>query len=148
MGAARLAFMMATLSWSAFATDITGTWKAVFLAPPEKCPKTVSRIIFKMKAEGNTLTGMAHVGNWPGDAAISSGRIEGDRISFVVTNNQAWRSSGPQGSASGYPRLTFTGTINGTEMTLSLLWDSIMIYGNPPPGQRWEMAGKKTEGSR
>jgi hypothetical protein len=148
MGAVRLAFLMGTLSLSAFATDISGTWKAVFLAPPETRPKTVGSIVFQIKTDGNTLTGMAHVGSWPGDAAISSGRIEGDRISFVVTNDKAWRSSGPQGSASGYPRLTFTGTINGNEMTLSLLWDSIMIYGNPPPSQQWEMAGKKTDVSR
>jgi hypothetical protein len=140
----RLSSLVFALALCAPAADLTGTWKAVFLGPKEKQPKTVGSITFDFKADGTVLTGMVHAGSWPGDAPISDGKIEGDHVSFFIVGTGAWHSRGPQGEASGYPRLTFQGTVNGKEMTLTLVWDSIMIYGNASGSNEWQMQGKKT----
>lgn len=140
----RLLFAAATLVPCASAADVTGTWKAVFLCPPEERPKTVGSMTFDLVADGGTLKGTAHVGSWPGNAPIGDGKIDGDRISFTVIGSGAWHSRGPQGEASGYPRLRFSGTIDGREMTLTLVWDSIMITGSESPPREWRVAGKKT----
>lgn len=141
----RLAFLTVTLALCASAADVTGSWKAVFIGPMGNRPKMVSKIVFDLKADGKTLTGMARAGYWPGDAPIEDGKIDGDRFSFTVIGKSPWQSGGPQGTASGYPRLKFTGTISGNEMKLSLIWDSVMIYGNvnADGGTVFEMEGKK-----
>jgi hypothetical protein len=84
------------------------------------------------------------MGNWPGDAPLIEGRIEGDRFSFTAIGSSPWRAKGPMGEASGLPKLTFTGVVQGKEMQLTLLWDSVMLYGNPVNTQELEMKGKKT----
>jgi hypothetical protein len=139
----RSAVLLATVTFAASAADITGTWKAVFLGPQDQRPKTVSEIILNLDADGNVLTGMAHAGNWPGDAVIEDGKIDGDRISFTVVGKSAWQSKGPQGEASGYPRLSFSGTLAGGEMKLTLTWDSVMIYGRPTAAQEYQMRARK-----
>lgn len=140
----RVLLLAATLPVCASAADVTGTWKAVFLCPTEQRPKTVGDMTFDLEADGPLLRGTAHVGSWPGTGPISDGKIEGDRISFSVIGSGAWRSSSPQGDASGYPRLRFTGTIDGKVMTLKLIWDSIMIYGKESSPREWQVVGKKT----
>ena len=140
----RAAFLAATFALSASAADVTGTWKATFLGDPGKWPKMVSKMTFELNADGNRVTGMAHMSNWPGDAPLSDGKIDGDRISFVVIGKSAWKSGSQRGEASGFPRLTFTGTITGKELQLHLVWDSVVIYGEVTGGgQEYEMAGKK-----
>ena len=137
------AFLTATLALSASAADVTGTWKATFLGDPGTWPKMVSEMTFELNADGSQVTGMAHMSNWPGDAPLSDGKIEGNRISFVVIGRSPWKSSSPRGKASGFPRLTFTGTITGKELKLHLVWDSVVIYGEVTGSREYEMAGKK-----
>ena len=140
----RAVLLAATLALSASSADFTGTWKATFLGDPGTWPKMVSKMTFELRADGNQVTGMAHMSHWPGDAPLSDGKIEGDRISFVVVGKSPWKSAGPRGEASGFPRLTFTGTINGKDMELHLVWDSVVIYGDVSgSGRELEMAGKK-----
>jgi hypothetical protein len=74
------------------------------------------------------------MGAWPGVAPLIDGKIEGDRISFTVIGKSAWWSKSAMGESSGLPKLTFTGRVQGDEMQLTLLWDSVMLYGPPPPG--------------
>ena len=144
MNLARLTLLAATFTLAASAADVTGNWKVVFLGPPENRPKTVGSIVLDLVADRSTVTGTAHAGSWPGDTPITEGRLDGDRISFTVLGSGAWKSSGPQGQASGYPRLRFTGTVNGKEMTLTLSWDSVMIYGNSENRPTvWEMHANK-----
>lgn len=126
------------------AADANGKWKLVFQGDPNHWPKTVGQVILDLKSDGKQLTGTAHAGSWPGDTTISNGKIEGDRISFVLIGKGAWRSRSPQGEASGYPRLTFQGTIEGNAIKMRLSWDSIMIYGagdNTP--QEFELTGER-----
>ena len=140
----RFAFLTLSLTLCASAADIAGTWKAVFVGPIETRPKMVSTIVFDLNTDGTVLTGMAHAGSWPGDAAISDGRIDGDRISFTVVGTSPWKAKGPFGEASGYPKLKFSGTIVGDKMKLTLVWDSVMIYGNAHgAAPEYEMQGKR-----
>jgi hypothetical protein len=140
----RVVFLIVALALGASAADIAGKWEVVFLGPEGHRPKTVSRIILDLKADGTELTGMVHAGNWPGDAPISDGKIEGDRISFTAVGHSPWWSSRAGARASGYPRLKFTGTIRGGELQLTLVWDSVMLYGETSgSASEWEMKGRK-----
>ena len=123
--------LLTALSTAAHASDINGTWKAVFTGPQGERPKMVSEMTFKLIVEGNRLTGDAHIAAWPGDGPLLDGVVDGDRIRFTVIGKSPWKSSGPQGSASGFPKLTFTGTVQDNVMQITLLWDSVMIYGAP-----------------
>ena len=136
----RLLFLCAVAVGCASAADLTGSWKAVFLGPKENRPKTVGEIALHCKVDGHVLTGTARAGAWPGDVAISNGEIDGDQVSFVLVGTGAWRSLGPRGDASGYPRLTFRGTLSGDVLSLNLVWDSIMIYGSDAGrAARWQL---------
>jgi hypothetical protein len=143
MKLARLSLLAAVLTLGASATDVSGTWKGVFTEPKDQWPKTVGGMTFEITSDGTTLAGTAQVGSWPGKAPITDGKIEGNRISFTMTGDGAWRSSGPMGSFSGYPRLKFSGTVEGDEMKLTLVWDSIMIYGDPPAPRIWHVQGRR-----
>jgi len=140
----RSALLFAAFTCGAFAADITGTWKAVFLGPQDRLPKTVPYMTFELDANGNQLTGLAHMGGWPGDALIQDGKIDGDAISFTAVGKLPWSSSSREGEASGYPRLRFKGTVQGRELKLTVVWDSVMIYGRPSEVQQYQMEGKKT----
>jgi hypothetical protein len=110
----RPAFLLATLAICASAGDVAGKWKAAFLGPKEKCPKTFCEVVLNFKVDGDKVTGVAQMGNWPGDAPISDGKIDGDRISFT-TIGKLW-------SSSGFPKMKFAGTLNGGEMRLTMSW--------------------------
>jgi hypothetical protein len=137
------AVLLATLVLSASANDISGTWKAWFVGPIGDRPKMVSEMIFDLTVDGDKVTGMAHMANWPGDAPISEGKINGDRVSFTVVGKQPWRSSGPTGESSGYPKLDFVVKLNVKEAELTVTWGNVMIYGNSPGERTLEMSGKK-----
>jgi hypothetical protein len=146
MNFARLIVLVSALAAAAPAADVNGKWKLKFLGDPGRMPKMVSEVILDLKAEGKLLTGTAHAGNWPGDMGITDGKADGDRISFTVVGKSPWQSSSPQhGQASGYPRLTFSGTVDGDRIKVSMLWDSVMIYGNVADnkGQEYELAGER-----
>jgi hypothetical protein len=140
----RSLLLLAAMALGAPAADIGGTWKVVFTCPLEQRPKMVSEMIFELNATGSKLTGTAHMASWPGDASLSEGRVDGDRFSFTVIGTSPWRSKGPMGEASGLPKLTFTGTVEGKEMQLTLVWDSVMLYGSPGKASEYEMKGKRT----
>jgi hypothetical protein len=138
----RVVFLMAAFVLSGLAADVEGRWKVKFLGDPETWPKMVSEITFNFIAQGKQLTGMAHMASWPGDAPISDGEIHRDQISFVVVGKSPWKSRGPRGESSGYPRLTFSGVIQGNEIKMHLLWDSVLIYGDVSnSGREYDMAG-------
>jgi len=140
----RSALIFVTFTSGTFAADITGTWKATFLGPPDRLPKTVPYMTFDLDANGNQLTGRAHMGGWPGDVLIEDGKIDGDAISFTAVGKLPWSSSSREGEASGYPRLCFKGTVQGIELKLTVVWDSVMIHGRPSEVREYQMEGKKT----
>lgn len=139
----RLAILSAALVVDASAADINGTWNADFVGPAEDRPHTVDKMVFELKSDGTNISGTAHIGSWPGDITVTEGKIESNRISFTVVGTGAWTSHGPNGAASGYPRLTFSGTVNGKGMKLKLVWDSVMIYGTASPPREWVVVAGK-----
>ena len=139
--------LLAALALTASAADIDGTWKAVFLGDPGTWPKTVGYIVFDLKAEGNQLTGIAEIGNWPGRTTISEGKIAGNRISFTAIGNSPWWSvSGDGTRRSGFPKLTFRGTVHDGQIEIDVAWDSIMINGEPGKPREHTMRATKLAG--
>jgi len=103
----------------------------------------VSEMMFTFQVEGNKLTGDAHMANWPGDAPISDGKIDGDRISFTVIGKLPWTATSGGVTTSGYPKLVFSGTVNGKEMKIILNWGSILTSGEERTGHDLDMKAKK-----
>lgn len=114
------------------AADVTGTWKAWFVGPWEERPKMVSEMTFDLKIEGDKVTGMAHMADWPGNAPITEGKVNGKVITFTVIGTSSWRA-GSTRQTSGYPHLEFTWKLEGTEAQATLNRGSVMIYDTGAP---------------
>jgi hypothetical protein len=84
----------------ALAASVTGTWTA-----QDKDPDgNLNTITYVLKQEGSQLTGTASM---PDETAnISSGKVDGDKISFAV--------------AFSFDTITHTGAINGDEITMTV----------------------------
>jgi hypothetical protein len=135
--------LFAGASLNAVATDFAGTWKAVFTGPMEERPKMVSEMVFDFKVDAAKLTGMAHMAAWPGDAEISNGKIDGDRITFTVIGKLPWKSTSAGVSVSGYPKLVFDGVLKDHIISLKLNWGSILTTGEERSGHELPMSAKK-----
>lgn len=135
-----LAIILSALTCAASPADVDGLWRAEFLGPVGDQPKMDNDIRFELRTQGQRLTGKAHFGNWPGDAPIVEGKIEGDRISFTLYGTTPWTAQqAGRIVASGFPKLTLTGTVSGREMKLTLFWDSVMLFGPSSGGHTHEM---------
>ena len=75
----RLLFLLAALAFTAFAADVTGTWKGTADTPNGKTERT-----FVFKVAGNKLTGET-TSDMLGKSTIENGKVEGDDISFTIT---------------------------------------------------------------
>ena len=118
IAAALLSVLAATV---AAQSTPTGVWRTLVIPgqPLDRMPKMFGEVLLDLKAEGTKLTGTARMGDgWPGSAPIQDGKIEGNRFSFAWTGTVA--SSGGVPITSRYPRLTFTGTVDGDQMKLSM----------------------------
>jgi hypothetical protein len=134
MHTVNLLLLFAAIAFGASAADITGTWKAVFV---NDAPKTASEVILHLAPDGERLRGNAHVGAL-GEAPVVDGKIAGDRISFTLYPNAPWRNRYASGEeAGGLPKLLFVGTVQGSEIKFTLLWDSVTLYGKPPAGKEF-----------
>jgi hypothetical protein len=125
--------LMATVALYASDTDVTGTWKAVFVGPMGERPKMFTKVMLDLKVDGNKLTGMAHIKGWPGDAEITDGKIDGDRFSFTTI--------GTLSSSSGYPKMRYVGTLTGKEMKLTMFMGA--VGRDDREARKLEMEGKK-----
>ena len=104
--------LLASLTLTASPADIAGTWKLRFAGPIQTAPKTIGSMVLDLKVDGTVVTGTAHIGSWPGDAPITDGKIEGDRITFTATGHLT--------STTGIPTCLFEATVHGDEMLLTL----------------------------
>lgn len=114
----------------------TGIWRTVVgpARPGDRMPKMFGEVLLDLKAEGAKLTGTAKMGDgWPGIAPIQDGSIDGNQFSFTWTGTVP--SFGGPDLSWNYPHLTFTGTIDGDQMTLSMDGDYKMELrgGRLPP---------------
>jgi hypothetical protein len=132
-------FLLAVLSLHASADDINGTWKAVFTGPSADLLKTPPEIVFTFVVHGKTLSGDARMKEWPFDAPISDGKMDGDRFSFTVIGQSPYTVTNAGGTTIGYPKLVFTGTLDGKTMKLSLTWSSVLDTGEERGGQKFDM---------
>ena len=94
---------LAVASLSAFAADVTGTWKAEF-----DTQRGLQKYTFTLKQDGTNVTGKASV---EGDgekreAEFKEGKVEGDTVTFVeplkIQDNEI--------------NITYTGKISGNEI--------------------------------
>jgi hypothetical protein len=95
----KLVFLLAALSLTAFAADVTGNWKASL-----ETPNGSMEFTYVLKADGNTVTGT--IQSQMGDMKIDEGKLDGEKISFSTT-------------VENFGKISYTGTVKGDEMTLS-----------------------------
>ena len=74
-----LAFALLLISSPAFAADVDGKWSGALATPNGDV-----NIAFEFKADGTTLTGST-TGPDGTQLAIKNGKIDGSKITFVVT---------------------------------------------------------------
>ena len=67
----------AIIAGIAFAADVSGTWTASF-----ETQVGTQSYTFELQAQGTALTGKTK-GNLTGENAISDGKVDGNKISFV-----------------------------------------------------------------
>lgn len=136
--------LLAAAALPAACADITGTWKAVFKGELGSRPKMVSEIVLELYTrDGGAISGIAHMGAWPGDAALMDGKVEGGRISFTACGSTPWRSKSASGNSSGLPKLSFTGTLHENEIRLVVVWDNVMLYGEKPAAAEHLMTAER-----
>ncbi len=106
------------LSGAVMAADVTGTWVAEMAIPAGGPggggggggPQGPMKWTFNLKADGANLTGST-IGPMGRENQISEGKIDGDKVSFVV------KVQGMQGNEM---KITYKGTISGDELTLTM----------------------------
>ena len=90
-------------SLSAFAADITGTWKAEF-----NTQRGLQKYTFTLKQDGTSVTGKANVEREgeKREAELKEGKVEGDTVAFVE----------PLKIQDNDIQITYTGKISGDEI--------------------------------
>ena len=116
---------------------VDGVWKAVFIGDRGQQPKMVSEIVFALDGSGDALTGTVHAAAWPGDGAVTDGKVDGDRITFSMTGHLPYTANGIK----GYPKLCFAGVRSGGEMSIELRWTE--GGSSCEAGRLLPMAGKR-----
>lgn len=113
-------------------TTLTGKWKAEFVGKEGIRPKMFSDVVLDLTQDGQAITGTATMASWPGVTPISDGVRTGDRVSIT--------SIGKIISSSGYPKMTFEGTVQGEVIKLKMTW--AYVGGTEAVGT-WEMEAKR-----
>jgi hypothetical protein len=96
----RFLLLIAALSATALASDISGNWKATAEGPNGAMERT-----FVLKVDGNKVTGET-TSSLLGKSTITDGKVEGDTVTFTITGNI-------QGTEM---KLNYKGTIKGDEI--------------------------------
>jgi hypothetical protein len=96
----RILLLIAALSATAFASDISGNWKATADGPNGAMERT-----FVFKVDGNKVTGET-TSSLLGKSTITDGKVDGDTVTFTITGNI-------QGTEM---KLNYKGAIKGDEI--------------------------------
>src|SRR5436853_5982906 len=96
-------FALAVASLSAFAADITGTWKAEF-----NTQRGLQKYTFTLKQDGTSVTGKTSVerDGEKREADLKEGKVDGDAVTFVE----------PLKIQDNDVNITYTGKISGNEI--------------------------------
>jgi hypothetical protein len=130
-----IAALFAAATLAAAPADFAGTWKVKFEGPPREGPKTIGSMIFDFKINAARVTGMAHIGSWPGLAPIADGIVDGNHLSFTAT--------GRLPSTTGIPTCQFEATLSGGELLIKL--STVRNPGGPGSGGVYEYRGSKLD---
>lgn len=106
MKTALIIIVLAALQLSAWAADLTGTWKTEF-----ETQIGVQKYTFILKQEGNAVTGKANseIAGEKHESKLKDGKVEGESVSFVELLNF-------QGNDL---EIRYKGTVSETEMKLT-----------------------------
>jgi hypothetical protein len=130
--------IVASMALGAPADEITGNWQTVMIdAGPNGPPQVAYEPSFELKVDGNRLSGIAHMTQWPGSAPISDGKVDGDRITFTLVHSMSYSTRG----GTFYPKFRCEGTVLGGEMKLTMF--HAPFNGTEVESDRWEMKGTK-----
>jgi len=132
-----VAFLSIATVMTAAPIDASGRWKLVYAGPKEEELKTIGSMVLDITAVKDDLTGTARIGSWPGEAPISDGKVDGDRITFTATGHLS--------STTGIPTCQFVGTVEGDEMVLTM---TVIRNSFTKPGAAYLFKGKKQSGRR
>lgn len=127
--------LLTATSLAAAPADFAGTWKVKYAGRPDTGPKTIGSMIFAITIDGDHLSGMAHIGVWPGVAPIAAGKVVGDRIAFTAR--------GYLSSTSGIPTCLLEGMMSGGDLVVHL--SLIESAGGPGAGGVYEYRGGKLD---
>lgn len=111
--------LIAVFVLTASAADVAGTWKASVETPNGTFEST-----FTFKVDGGALTGS--VASQMGEAQISEGKIDGDKLSFTVSREMNGETF----------KITYDGVVSGNEMKLTVHF--------PGRDEGFEMTAKKS----
>jgi hypothetical protein len=130
-----VATLLTATSLAAVPVEFAGTWKVRYSGPPMTGPKTIGSMILAYTVDGDRVTGIAHIGSWPGVAPIANGKVDGGQISFTAR--------GYLSSTTGIPTCRLEGTLSGGELVIRL--STIQNPGGPGSGGVWEYRGGKID---
>src|SRR4026207_1178415 len=122
---------LAVTSLSAFAADITGTWKAEF-----ETQRGLQKYTFALKQDGTSVTGKANVerDGEKREAELKEGKVAGDTITFVE----------PLKFQDNELRITYTGKISGNEIKFTR---KVGDFGSSDATAKREGTTPKAEGA-
>src|ERR1039458_5567047 len=127
--------LLTATSLAAAPADFAGTWKVKYAGPPMTGPKPIGSMIFAITIDGDHVSGMAHIGAWPGVAPIADAKVEGDRISFTAR--------GYLSSTTGIPTCLLEGTMSSGELVIQL--SQIKSIWGPGAGGAYAYRGGKLD---
>src|SRR5688500_5462367 len=120
---------LAVFSLSAFAADVTGTWKAEF-----DTQRGLQKYTFNLKQDGTKVTGKASVEREgeKREAELKEGKVEGETVTFVeplkIQDNEV--------------NITYTGKISGNEIKFTR---KVGDFGSSEATAKRDGAAPKTE---
>ena len=130
-----IAALLTASGLAAAPADFAGTWNVKYVGAPRTGPKTIGSMILALKVDGDRVTGIVHIGSWPGIAPISDGVVTDDQISFTAR--------GYLSSTTGIPTCLLEGTLRGGELVIHL--STIQNPGGPGSGGIWDYRGGKVD---
>ena len=120
---------LAVCSLSAFAADVTGTWKAEF-----NTQRGLQKYTFTLRQDGTKVTGKANVerDGEKREAELKEGKVDGDTVTFVeplkIQDNEV--------------NITYTGKISGNEIKFTR---KVGDFGSSEATAKREAAPPKTD---
>ena|SRR5579862_3902835 len=125
--------MLMVTAVSAATDEVAGTWKTTMVIPESThIPLVRYEPVLQFRVNGNTLKGMAVMDDWPGDAPISEGKVDGNRVTFTLVHQQPYKKN----HETFYTAFRCEGTIRGNEM--DLIMNSV-----DDPGRKYSMKGTR-----